>query len=147
MFWNETTSLMRPAWQPFWGNHGADLKPAYSYNMMRSLCTLLDGAKPDRVSFGPVAPVEKLEKYSFSQPGGKKLLALWIREKSRKNRFDDYAGVVADVEVFAAGPRRVIGIDLMNGREQELKFAAAGSRFVLPGLVLKDYPLLVRLEY
>lgn len=146
LFWNETTSLMRPAWQPFWGNHGPYLKPAYSYYVLRSLCTILDGAHPDHVPFEPSSPMDKLEKYSFSLPNGGKLLALWIREKSRKHRFEDYEGMTADMRISDAKAARIVGIDLVNGREQELNFSVQGKQLMVPGTVLKDYPVFLRLE-
>jgi hypothetical protein len=148
MFWNETTSLMRPPWQPFWGNYGTKLKPAYSYYMMRSLCTLLDGAKAEKVKFRlPDKEPDKLEKHSFLLPDGKILLAVWIAEKSRAKRLDDYEGIVADMIIKAGNPKKLIGIDLLNGREQELSFEAKRSGPWIKDLIVKDYPLLLRLEY
>jgi hypothetical protein len=147
MLWNETTSLLRPSWQPFWNPAVPDLKPAYSYYVLRTLCTLLDGAKPEAITVQTEAAIDKLEAYGFALPGNAKLVAVWIREKSRKNRFDDYAGVTTSVLITAGSPSAVVGVDLLNGREQDLSFSAAGGRVIVSDLVIKDYPLFVRLEY
>ena len=147
MLWNETTSLLRPSWQPFWNPSEPELKPAYSYYVLRTLCTLLDGAKPAAIAAEPNARIEKLEKYSFDLPNNATLVALWIREKSRKNRLDDYAGVTTDVSILAQAPSKAVGIDLLNGREQDLRFTVSGNRVIVPDLVIRDYPLFVRLEY
>jgi hypothetical protein len=147
MLWNETTSLLRPSWQPFWNPGEPELKPAHSYYVLRTLCTLLDGARPEDIVAEPEARIDKLETYAFALPGNARLVALWIREKSRKNRFDDYAGVTTGVSISAETPSAVIGIDLLNGREQDLRFSASGGRVIVPDLVISDYPLFVRLEY
>jgi hypothetical protein len=147
MLWNETTSLLRPSWQPFWSPGEPELKPAYSYYVLRTLCTLLDGAEPAEVVVEADASVQKLEAYSFALPDNAKLIAMWIREKSRKNRFDDYGGVTTSVSISAQSPSGVVGVDLLNGREQDLRFAVSAGRVIVPNLVIRDYPLFVRLEY
>ncbi len=147
MFWNETISLLRPAWQPFWNPAQPELKPAYSYYILRTLCTLLDGATRETRVAEPEARIDKLETYGFALPGNAKLVAMWIKEKSRKNRFDDYAGVTTSVSISAEAPSGVVGIDLLNGREQDVSFSVSGGRVIVPGLVIRDYPLFVRLEY
>ncbi len=146
MFWNETTSLMRPSWQQFFRPGAPDLKPAQSYYILRTLCTLLDGAQVEGLRFQPVTPVDRIEKYGFSLPGGAKLLALWVRERSRKHRFDDYEGIGIDLEISTRQPRRIAGIDLLNGREQDLAFTSENGRIIVPNLVLRDYPLMLRIE-
>lgn len=147
MLWNETTSLLRPAWQPFWNPVEPDLKLGYSYYVLRTLCTLLESAKPEKMHAETEACIDKLEIHSLALPENAKLVAIWIREKSRKNRFDDYVGVTTSVSISAEAPSRVVGIDLLNGREQDLDFTASGGRVVMPGLAIKDYPLFIRLEY
>jgi hypothetical protein len=147
MLWNETTSLLRPSWQPFWGPGQPDMKPAYSYYVMRTLGSLLDTAKPENIVVEPKTFVDKLEIHVFGLPGENKLVAAWIREKSRKNRYDDYEGITTDVSISAQKPSKVIGIDLLNGREQDVQFNYSGSRILIPNLVLRDYPLFLRLEY
>jgi hypothetical protein len=108
---------------------------------------LLDSAKPEEVVAEPEARIDKLETYGFALPGNTKLVALWIREKSRKNRFDDYAGVTTGVSISAQAPSKVVGVDLLNGREQDLSFGVSDGRVIVPDLVIRDYPLFVRLEY
>ena len=147
MFWNETTSLLRPSWQPFFANHGTKMKPSYSYYMPRTLATLLDGAQPEEVSFEIDTKNDFLQKHDFSLPQGNRLLAVWIAEQSRKKRLDDYQGVKATITISSDAPERIVGSDLLNGREQELAFSVDGDRLIVHDLIVKDYPLLLRLEY
>ena len=147
MFWNETTSLLRPAWQPFFANHGTQMKPSHSYYMLRTLGTVLDSARAEKVSFEIDSKNELLQQHAFSLPQGNKLLEVWIAEPSRKKRLDNYPGMKATMTISADQPEKIVGIDLLNGREQDLAFTVEGSQLVVPSLVIKDYPLLFRLEY
>ena len=87
------------------------------------------------------------EKHVFRLPDGKILLAIWVPERSRKARLDDYAGVTVDIAMATDVPRRIIGIDLLNGREQVLRLDKKADQVFVPDLIVKDYPLLLRLEY
>jgi hypothetical protein len=148
MFWNETTSLLRPSWQPFWGHHGQSFTPAYSYYVLRTLCTVLDGAEPCTVRVELHARGEEgIEHHAFRLPSGALLVALWVPARSRARRLDDYEGMVTSITLEAAAPERVIGIDLLNGREQELGFRAGAGVVSVGDLVVRDYPLLLRLEH
>jgi hypothetical protein len=148
MFWNETTSLLRPSWQPFWGNSEPELKPAYSYYVMRTLCTVLDCAEPSDLNLNVQSDSDKaFEVYSFNLPADKKLAAVWIPEKSRKKRLDDYEGSIAELKVKTKEPKQVYGIDILNGRSQKLKFSYIQGDLTISDLVVKDYPLLIILEY
>ena len=60
---------------------------------------------------------------------------------------DDYQGVKATITISSDAPERIVGIDLLTGREQELAFSVDGDRLIVHDLIVKDYPLLLRLEY
>ena len=87
------------------------------------------------------------EKHAFRLPDGKRLLAIWVPERSRKARLDDYAGVTVDIAMATDVPRQIVGIDMLNGREQVLRFDNKAGQIIVPDLIVKDYPLLLRLEY
>ncbi|MBN1919352.1 MAG: hypothetical protein JW889_15735 [Verrucomicrobia bacterium] len=147
MLWNETTSLMRPPWQQFFESTPPDLKPAESYYMMRTLCTLTEGAKPASVAAQAVAPIEKLQIHSYALPQGHTLLAVWIAEKSRELGSDDYESKATDLLIEAKEPSRLVGIDLLNGREQELNYSVENGKILIGNLLVSDSPLCIRLEY
>ena len=41
--------------------------------------------------------------------------------------------------------RRVVGIDVLNSFEQELMTEAENGNLVIPNLLVKDYPIILRL--
>ena len=43
--------------------------------------------------------------------------------------------------------KRARVVDIMNGTEQELDFAVNGSETVVKALMIKDYPVLMRISY
>ncbi len=42
--------------------------------------------------------------------------------------------------------KRVVGIDIFNGTEEELEFSTSGDGTRLAGMLIKDYPTLIRME-
>jgi hypothetical protein len=148
VFWNETVSLLRPAWQPFFWPGQPDVQPDYSYYVLRTLCTLMDGAEPVRsngvLDVQPEPESGEVESMLFSDPAGNLLLALW--RPVRSNDRDQSEAVRCNMRVRGLSARRVLGFELFNGEEQELVFRQDGQDVYLDGLLVRDYPLLVRLE-
>jgi len=146
VFWNETVSLLRPAWQPFFWPGQPDVQPDYSYYVLRTLCTLMDGMEPVRkdgvldVIPGP-EPAE-IEGRLFSDRAGGLLVALWRPMRSG----DQSEAVLCDVRVRGFSAQRATGFELFNGEKQELVFQQDRVGVHLGGLLVRDYPLLVCLE-
>ena len=79
--------------------------------------------------------------YGFGR-GEDVLVGIWLPDPS----VDRHPGVTTDVVIEAAGRGRVVGIDTLNGFEQELRYEKRDGRVVLPDMVVQDYPLILRLE-
>ena len=146
VFWNETVSLLRPAWQPFFGPGQPDVQPDYSYYVLRTLCTLMDGMEPVRkgaeLEVIQTSEPGDIEGRLFSDRAGRLLVALWrpVRSGERSE------AVLCDVLVRGFSARRATGFELFNGEQQELMFRQDRRSAHLDGLLVRDYPLLIRLE-
>jgi hypothetical protein len=70
------------------------------------------------------------------------MIGAWLAGKS----VDKQPGVATDLVVLAPKCSKVVGIDTLNGIEQELNFRRDGDRLVIPGVVIRDYPLMLRLQ-
>ena len=82
-----------------------------------------------------------VEKYAFRYPDGDVLLAVWIRDVGA----DGYPALQATLSVDATASE-VVGYELLNGQEQALDFAYAGETLEISRLLIRDYPLLIRLS-
>jgi hypothetical protein len=70
---------------------------------------------------------------------GEQALALWLPGQAA----DDCAGIPVDVRTPGAFAR-VTAYDCLNGVEQELLTDAADGHTLARGILVKDYPLLLR---
>lgn len=117
-------------------------QPEPGYYVLRSISTVLDGTRPADLNLEFSNKDQKVEYYGFKLANGGLMLGAWLPGKSE----DRCPGINSDVIVHAAKCRKVVGIDTLNGVEQELKFKQDGERLVIPGLVIRDYPLMLRLQ-
>jgi hypothetical protein len=102
----------------------------------------MDSVKPMDLDFALVADREvDVEKHAFQCPDGDLLLAMWILDVGA----DDYPAVEATLSV-AATAAEVVGYELLNGQEQPLDFTHAGETLEINRLLIRDYPLLIRLS-
>ena len=79
--------------------------------------------------------------YSFSLTNGDKLLALWTDGVA----VDDDPGINATLTFPGFSAQKVTGIDVLNGFEQELVTSMEDGNLVIPNLLVKDYPTILRL--
>ena len=117
-------------------------QPGAGYYVMRTLCTVMDQATPAHLPVCFSEQEHKTENWSFSLPNGAFLAALWLPGAS----VDRHPGVTTDVTVDVARCSRVTGIDTLNGFEEELRFEQQDGQVVISDLIIRDYPLVVRLE-
>jgi hypothetical protein len=138
-----------------WGNHyypmdltlmrrtfGADpispQQPQAAYYVTRNLATALEDLMPAvfdwRVKGGPA----DVERFSMARVG-ERVVTLWQPGRAT----DVCAGTPADV-VVAGSAQRVVAYDLLNGVEQELQFETHDGETRVRGVLIKDYPLLLR---
>jgi hypothetical protein len=84
---------------------------------------------------------QEIEDYNFTIPGGV-ITAFWIPGHSR----DEHPGKKTNMAFKNVKATHAVGIELLNGFEQELAFEQVGDNVVVHGLLVRDTPLLVRLE-
>ena len=118
------------------------MQPEPGYYVLRTVSTVLDGTKPADLNVEFSNKDQKFEHYSFELAGGGLMVGAWLPGKS----VDRHSGFTTDVVVGVPKCSEVIGIDTLNGVEQELKFTQNGDRLVVPRLVIRDYPLMLRLQ-
>jgi hypothetical protein len=143
--WNETFQEHMTHWSIGLTRNtfGADpippTQPEPVYYVLRTLCTAMDEFQPADFVVRYSAKGD-FESWTFAREGGEKLLAFWKRGRAP----DISDGTLTDVTLVGQKVTRAVGIDLINGREQELDFVQEGNNVVLRGMLVQDFPALVR---
>jgi len=79
---------------------------------------------------------------SFRYPNGDRIFAVWTDGIAQ----DEDPGVPATITFPGLTAETISGVDALNGFEQELVFEVLGGDTVIHGLLVKDYPILIRLS-
>jgi len=117
-------------------------QPEPAYYVLRNISTVLDGTSPADLKAEFSNKDQKFEYYGFRLADGDRMIGIWLSGKS----LDKHPGVITDLTVSVPKCSEVVGVDTLNGVEQELKFEHDGGRAVIPGIVIRDYPLMLRLR-
>lgn len=112
-------------------------------HIIENLCTVMAGHEAidmpvaiDMDYDGPAAYC------AFRYPNGDRMLAVWTDGIAQE--FDP--GVSATIAFPSLAARGVTGIDVLQGIEQELVFEMDGNSTIIHDLLIKDYPIFIRLR-
>ncbi len=147
-FWNETWQDQTPFWDgtlmrnTFSADPVSPQQPQAAYYVLRTLSTVLEGATPADTPVEFRNQEKKLDSYAFRVPDQSWLLAFWLPGEGT----DDFPDIKSDVIIPQLKCRQAVGIDVLNGTEQELRILTAGGKTILEGMLVKDYPIIVRLR-
>jgi hypothetical protein len=113
------------------------------FKTVKNLCLALDGVEAVQLAVeidieteGPVAYC------SFRYPNGDRMLAIWTDGIAQ----DEGLGVPATITFPGLTAGSATGIDVLHGFEQELVFETDGEDTIVRDLLIKDYPILIRLS-
>jgi hypothetical protein len=126
---------------------GEDISPGIVWNgdtqalVVARLGTLMAGAQPAPLPFeisGPAVVVSS----TFTLPNGDRLVAIW----NHVDIADEDTAIAATLTFPGLSAKKVIGIDVLNGFEQELVTKPENGNLVIRNLLIKDYPIIIRLS-
>jgi hypothetical protein len=80
--------------------------------------------------------------YAFSLPNGDKLVALWTNGEA----VDDDPGIEGTLILPGFSDQRVMGIDVLHGYQQRMITSEEDGNLVIRDLLVKDYPIILRLS-
>jgi hypothetical protein len=100
---------------------------------------MLDGLEPGKLDYTIAAAPQNLESFAFASPDGP-ALALWLGGHAK----DRCEGVAVDVRLKPS-LRKAVAYDPLNGVRQELILVPTADGTVLKGVLVRDWPLLIRL--
>jgi hypothetical protein len=112
-----------------------------AHPVIRALCTAMAGNRPDELAHTVDTDAANLRTVSFTLADGARLLAVWTDGPA----VDDDLGVPGTVTLHGIQATTITGIDVLHSAEQPLDFRIEGADTVVDGLLVKDYPILVRI--
>jgi hypothetical protein len=146
-FWNETWQDQLPFWDgtlmrnTFSADPVSPQQPQAAYYVLRTLSTVLEGARPSEMLLEFSNSEEKFDSFAFRLPDESRLVTFWLPGEGS----DDAPDIKSDVSIPNLMCKEAKGIDALNGTEQDLKLSIEGGKTTLKGMLIKDYPIVVRL--
>ena len=104
--------------------------------------TVMDGLEPVYLPIEVQSSDENIVSYAFSSAAGDYVVSLWMNGIAE----DFNPGEESTITIPGISASKVIGIDPLFGFEQELNFQIVDGNLVIEKLMIKDYPILIRLE-
>lgn len=108
--------------------------------VVQNLSTIMAGAKPLSLAVEVQSEATNIVSYTFSLPDGDRLMALWTDGPA----VDDDPGASTTLTFPGLSAQKVIGIDPLNGFEQELISETENDNLVIRNLLVRDYPIILR---
>jgi len=112
------------------------------YETIRNLSTVMAGARPDNLAVEIESAATNIMSYGFTLPNSDTLFALWTDGAA----VDDDPGVRTTLTFPGLSASKVIGIDVLHGFEQELITETGNGNLVIRNLLVKDYPIILRIS-
>jgi hypothetical protein len=113
-----------------------------AFPAVRNLSTIMAGAKPASLNVEIQSEATNIMSYGFSLPNGNQLIALWTNGIA----VDDDPGIPSTLTIPGFTGWKVMGIDILNGFEQELISMSEDGNLLVRDFLLKDYPIIIRLS-
>jgi hypothetical protein len=114
----------------------------WTYPTIRNLNTVMAGTTPTSLSVDIESEATNIVSYGFTLPNGDLLFALWTNGAA----VEDDLGVNATLAFPDLSAQRVKGIDVLYGFEQELIAETVNGNLVIGNLLVKDYPIILRVS-
>ena len=115
--------------------------PGECRHFVQRLCTIMAGAAPISLPIEVESDAANIVYYGFALPNGDRLLALW----TNGGAVDEDPGVQANLLLRGFSVNRVVGVDIRNGMEHEIQTSPQNGDLVIRNLLVKDYPIILRL--
>ena len=110
------------------------------YPRVRNLSTVMAGANPGSLAVEIESTATNIMSYAFTLPNGDRLFALWTNGVA----VDDDRGVGSTLTFPGLSASKVIGIDVLEGFEQELITERESGNLIIRNLMVKDYAIILR---
>jgi len=111
-------------------------------NWIQNVSTVMAGATPAELTVEIESKAAFIANYNFVLSNGDQLVAIWSDDIAVEND----PGLNSTVVINGLSAEKVVGIDVLNGIEQELIFSIEDGNLIIRDLLIKDYPIFLRLH-
>jgi len=123
-----------------------NLRIPYDYTAttfaVRNLSTVMVGAETTSLPLTVETEATKFTSYAFSLPNSDQMIALWTDGVA----VDHYAGIPSKLVIPGFAGWNATAIDVLNGLEQELISSNEDGDLIIRDIMIKDYPVIIRLS-
>lgn len=126
---------------------GEDISPGIIWNgdtqalVVARLGTLMAGAQAAPLPFEMSSP-SPIVSSTFTLPNGDRLVAVW----NDVDITDEETALPTTLTFSGLSAKNVVGIDVLNGFEQELVTETGNGNLVIRNILIKDYPIILRIS-
>jgi len=117
------------------------VQPDAGYYTFRTVCSVMDGWKNSELSVS-FSSRQAFQSFAYKRGDNEYMLAVWIPGDTG----DEVRTDKTDITIGGVTAERAFGIDVINGVEQELYIERVNGGICVRGILVKDYPTLIRLE-
>jgi hypothetical protein len=128
-------------WGSSWLGKEKDPRLDLSYRTEANLNTLMNNARSAAISATITSEATNIASYGFSLPNGDWLFALWTDGVAE----DHDPGVPTTITFPGLAGHMATGVDVLHGFEQPVIASEEDGNLVIHDLLVKDYPILLRL--
>lgn len=111
-------------------------------SVVQNLSLTMTEAKVTKLPVNIDTDATNIMSYSFFLPDGDKLITIWNDGVA----VDYDPGIPSVVTIYDYTGWKATGIDILNGFEQELITSNENNNLVIRSLMIKDYPIIIRLS-
>jgi len=129
--------------QTMWGMQTLNpCRPTMTYYWWRTMASAMDSFEP--VAFPVKFSAERdLLYFTFQRGEHERMVGVWIDGPEK----DGIAQTKEELRLLGVQAKQGAVVDIMNGTEQVLDLSTEGGDTVLRGMLIKDYPVLIRISW
>ena len=116
-------------------------QPQPAYYVLRNISTAVDGFRAADVAV-EVRCDEEVISFAFRRGEDELMVAMWLAGAAE----DGIRETAGDVRLPNVEAQGAWVVDVMNGTEQELTVTHIDGSAVLPGMLIRDYPVFIRMR-
>ena len=111
-------------------------------DIFHNICDIMAGAKPTELPIEIQSEATNIRSYTFSLSNSENLIALWTDGVA----VDNDPGINTTITIPNFSVQEVMGVDVLNGYQQDIIKNNENGNLVIQNLIVRDYPLILHIK-